>query len=62
MLRGPGIETTARLAIDGLPGDFLARWRDNAAAYPCGVDLILTCGSRLAALPRTVRITDLVEG
>ena len=62
VLRGPGIETTATLATDGLPGDFPARWRDNAESYPCGVDLILSCGSRLAALPRTVRIADPAEG
>lgn len=62
VLHGPGIETTARLATEGLPGDFPARWRDNAAQYPCGVDLILTCGSRLAALPRTTRIDDPAEG
>ena len=62
VLRGPGIAATASLATDGLPGDFPARWRDNAAAYPCGVDLILTCGSRLAALPRTTQIADPAEG
>ena len=61
-LEGPGIESTATLATEGLPGDFLARWRDNADSYPCGVDLILTCGSRLAALPRTARITVPSEG
>jgi alpha-D-ribose 1-methylphosphonate 5-triphosphate synthase subunit PhnH len=62
VLRGPGIEATAPLATDGLPGDLPARWRDNAAQYPCGVDLILTCGRRLAALPRTTRIDDPAEG
>ena len=61
-LRGPGIETAATLATEGLPGDFPARWRDNAESYPCGIDLILTCGSRLAALPRTTRITVQGEG
>ncbi|MBK1698528.1 phosphonate C-P lyase system protein PhnH [Rhodovibrio salinarum] len=61
-LAGPGIEDTARLATEGLPGDFVDRWRDNGAAFPCGVDLILTHGSRLAALPRTTRITDAQEG
>jgi alpha-D-ribose 1-methylphosphonate 5-triphosphate synthase subunit PhnH len=61
-LEGPGIETTACLATEGLPGDFPGRWRDNAAAYPCGVDLILTCGRRLAALPRTTRVAEPAEG
>jgi alpha-D-ribose 1-methylphosphonate 5-triphosphate synthase subunit PhnH len=62
VLRGPGIAATETLSTDGLPGDFPARWRDNGAQYPCGVDLILTCGSRLAALPRTTRIDDPAEG
>jgi alpha-D-ribose 1-methylphosphonate 5-triphosphate synthase subunit PhnH len=61
-LQGPGIAGTASLTIDGLPGDFPARWRDNAAVFPCGVDLILTAGRTLAALPRTTRITDPAEG
>lgn len=61
-LEGPGIAETASLATEGLPGDFAARWRDNAAAFPCGVDLILTHGRTLAALPRTTRITDPAEG
>jgi alpha-D-ribose 1-methylphosphonate 5-triphosphate synthase subunit PhnH len=55
-LRGPGIATTARLEADGLPADFPRRWADNAALFPCGVDLVLTCGDRLAALPRTTRL------
>lgn len=61
-LQGPGIADTASLSVDGLPGDFPARWRDNQAAFPCGVDLILTAGRTLAALPRTTRITDPAEG
>ncbi|MBK1667275.1 phosphonate C-P lyase system protein PhnH [Rhodovibrio sodomensis] len=61
-LQGPGIASTASLAVGGLPGDFPARWRDNAALFPCGVDLILTQGHTLAALPRTTRISDPVEG
>jgi alpha-D-ribose 1-methylphosphonate 5-triphosphate synthase subunit PhnH len=61
-LRGPGIADTAGLSVAGLPGDFAARWHDNADAYPGGVDLILTCGSRLAGLPRTTRITAAGEG
>ncbi|MCC7417157.1 MAG: phosphonate C-P lyase system protein PhnH [Acidobacteria bacterium] len=57
-LAGPGIETTCRLAVDGLPDWFADALRANRALYPCGVDLFLAAGDRIAALPRTT----LVEG
>ena len=56
VLRGPGIDTTARLLVGGAPADFLAQRAANLAAFPCGVDTILTCGPLLAALPRTTRV------
>ena len=56
VLRGPGIETTARLHVLGGPSDFLAQRAANLASFPCGVDTILTCGSDLVALPRTTRV------
>lgn len=52
-LTGPGIEQEARLAIDGLPPGFASAWRANRAIFPCGVDVFLTAGDRVAALPRT---------
>jgi alpha-D-ribose 1-methylphosphonate 5-triphosphate synthase subunit PhnH len=55
-LTGPGIETAARLAVDGLPPAFLDAWAGNRALFPRGVDLFLTAGDRVAALPRTVRV------
>mgnify|MGYP000053042447 CR=1 FL=1 len=55
-LRGPGIERTARLAVDGLPADFSTQWRRNGGLFPQGVDVILTCGTRLVALPRTTAV------
>ena len=55
-LRGPGIETTARLAVAGLPAGFVAGWRANRALFPCGVDLFLVAGERIAALPRTTEL------
>jgi alpha-D-ribose 1-methylphosphonate 5-triphosphate synthase subunit PhnH len=57
-LTGPGIEHEHRLAAPGLPADFPAQWAANRAQFPRGVDLILCSGSRLAALPRTTRITE----
>ncbi|MEM7640894.1 MAG: phosphonate C-P lyase system protein PhnH [Pseudomonadota bacterium] len=50
-LTGPGIETDATLPLPD-PRAFAA----NAALYPQGVDVILTCGTRIAALPRSTRI------
>lgn len=57
-LTGPGIETSHRLAAEGLPTDFTAQWAANNANFPRGVDLILCAGDRLAALPRTTRIEE----
>lgn len=55
-LSGPGIATEQPLAVQGLPGDFVAQWAANHARFPCGVDLFLAAGERLAGLPRTTRI------
>ena len=53
---GPGIETAASLAPQGLPDGFLSAWADNTADYPCGIDLILAAGDAIIALPRTCRL------
>jgi alpha-D-ribose 1-methylphosphonate 5-triphosphate synthase subunit PhnH len=55
-LRGPGIADTATLSPLGLPAAFWQQWRANHAAFPLGVDLILTSCERLAALPRTTAV------
>jgi len=57
-LTGPGIEVTHRLSAQGLPADFLQQWAANTARFPRGVDLVLCAGERLAALPRTTRISE----
>lgn len=57
-LRGPGLRVPGRLAVDGLPADFAAIWRDNRAGFPCGIDLILCAGAQVAALPRSVMIEE----
>lgn len=51
-LTGPGIRDEARLSLPEPVGPLV----ENAARVPLGVDLFLTCGSRLAALPRSTRI------
>ncbi len=50
-LTGPGIRDSAALSLP----EGLAAAR-AAARFPLGVDLILTAGTRLAALPRTTRL------
>ena len=55
-LRGPGIETVQHLSVGGFGADF---WRARIAAqadFPRGVDLLLCCGERIAALPRSTLI------
>lgn len=55
-LRGAGIESSRDLAVAGLPIAFW-QWRMALQAeLPRGVDLVLACGTRLAALPRSTRI------
>ncbi|WP_372015339.1 phosphonate C-P lyase system protein PhnH [Tistrella mobilis] len=56
-LEGPGIDGAAHLAVTGLPAGFVAARAALAPLYPRGLDIVLTAGDRLAALPRTTRIT-----
>lgn len=53
-LTGPGIQTEARLSLPDV-----AALRANHALFPLGFDVILTCGDRLAALPRTTKVEDI---
>lgn len=57
-LQGPGIAGSTALAVDGLPDDLAAQWRENGALYPCGVDIVLVTDDAVAALPRTVRMAE----
>jgi alpha-D-ribose 1-methylphosphonate 5-triphosphate synthase subunit PhnH len=57
-LEGPGIRNTARFSAAPLPADFAAQMRANRAAFPCGVDIFFATRTSLAALPRSVRITE----
>ncbi|TDH63984.1 phosphonate C-P lyase system protein PhnH [Dankookia rubra] len=55
-LTGPGIEHAHWLRVTGLPEGFAAAWQGNRARFPCGIDLLLCAGDRLAALPRTTAL------
>lgn len=52
-LTGPGIQTTAQLSLPDIEA-----FRANRALFPLGFDTILTCGTSLAALPRSTRVED----
>jgi alpha-D-ribose 1-methylphosphonate 5-triphosphate synthase subunit PhnH len=56
-LSGPGIKGSRSLSVTPLPADFPERMAENRALFPRGVDLVLTCGRRLAALPRSVYLS-----
>lgn len=53
-LTGPGIAEAHHLDTD-LPPAFWAMRAEHHGRFPLGRDVILTCGDRLAALPRTTR-------
>ncbi|MCT4553161.1 MAG: phosphonate C-P lyase system protein PhnH [Pelagimonas sp.] len=50
-LRGPGIKGTAALSLPDLDP-----FRDNRALFPLGRDFLFTCGTRIAALPRSTEV------
>lgn len=56
-LRGPGVETVQTLRVGGLHAGFWQARADLEAAFPLGIELILTSGDRLAALPRSTRVS-----
>jgi len=53
-LRGPGIETCSVITPQGLPDNFWIWMALNQAQFPLGVDIILTCGTAMIGLPRSV--------
>lgn len=52
-LRGPGIKEHAVLNLPDVPA-----LQANAAQYPLGLDLFLTAGTQVAALPRSTQISE----
>ena len=51
-LCGPGIKDTARLSLPDV-----SAFQRNARLFPQGLDFMFTCQNRLAALPRTTRVS-----
>ena len=58
LLEGPGLARPSTFAVAGLPDGFVAEWARNRARFPRGIGILLCAGDRLAALPRTLRITE----
>lgn len=56
-LRGPGIQDVAMLSLPELDA-----FRLNARAFPLGLDFFFTCETRVAALPRTTRVSSGGDG
>jgi len=55
-ITGPGIESEAQIEAEGVPARFWEDLRVNHARFPRGIDVLLTAGRSLAALPRTTRV------
>ncbi|RJQ56826.1 MAG: phosphonate C-P lyase system protein PhnH [Desulfobacteraceae bacterium] len=55
-LTGPGIPTSRRLSVGGIPGTFWEQWHAQFEIFPLGVDVIFTFENCLAALPRSTRV------
>lgn len=53
---GPGIREREALRVAGLPDAFWARWDENHAAFPQGVDVVFTCDDEALGLPRTTKV------
>ena len=58
VLTGPGIRARGRLQADPLPPDIVARLAANRALFPRGIDLLLATDDAVAALPRSIRVTE----
>ena len=43
--------------MPGLHPGLLDEWEANRKLFPCGVDLVLVAGTRIAALPRTTTVS-----
>jgi alpha-D-ribose 1-methylphosphonate 5-triphosphate synthase subunit PhnH len=53
-LTGPGIRTSTRLHVEGLPADFWTQGTLNHRQFPLGVDVVFVTTDRMAALPRSI--------
>ena len=61
-LKGPGIETTRDIQVEGIASDLAARLAANRDLFPRGVDLVFVAPGEVIGLPRTTRVLDLTQG
>ena len=54
--RGPGVKDSIQFQLDGLPDWFWHDWTVNNACYPLGIDVLLTCGTEVIGLPRSIQL------
>lgn len=57
-LEGPGICGQVEFSAALLPRDFAGQVRANRAQFPKGVDVLLVAENSIAALPRSVSLTE----
>jgi alpha-D-ribose 1-methylphosphonate 5-triphosphate synthase subunit PhnH len=57
-LTGPGIRDRVTFRAYPLPADIAARLRANRELFPRGIDLMLVTNQAVAALPRSVHVTE----
>lgn len=57
-LRGPGIQNTATLSVDGLPAAFWSDRRTLAPLFPQGLDVLFVTAGQVSGLPRTTVCED----
>ena len=55
-LRGPGIDGSRALGVDGPGADFWRDWRQNAARFPRGVDVVFAAQELICGLPRGIQV------
>jgi len=56
LLTGPGIQTSSSANIKGLSDELLMALISGRGTFPQGVDLYLSSGHQIMAIPRTTRI------
>lgn len=56
VLEGPGIESVAEIAPEGLPDFFWSERADLVAHFQFGIDVMLCAEAALVSIPRTTRI------
>ncbi len=57
-LEGPGLKHARKIFAEPLPDNFARRLAENHELFPRGIDLMLVAGDKVAALPRSIHVTE----